>query len=389
MSPPSPVDEVLRGGWGPGGEEAPAPVAVPAGTPEAPRNDPVKPASVAPVPPPNPAPTAVAESKSARRTDGREPLRINVPLGQLPPTQAVPEPARIPSGGVALADSTNPVSPGLAVSPSTLSDQAHSRRTLDAGVSPASGGLDGAGPRIPPPGSSVAVSDVSGRAPAADSAVSALVLPGASGAPVLGVAQAGPTGSLASPSLRLDPLPATSMPDVPRASSIAAQAPAAATKAPSSSAGPPSLGQVSDVAAISFGPDVSVRINVTSATLAPKTAAEVSGPTRPAAVVLNSGSVSPASVAASTAIPLEPVRRAASPSAAPGTPPAIAVSPVATAADPASDGAITSAVIDPDTRGSADESSRLQAERRARDEELRSHGPALRRWLQDHFPFLF
>lgn len=389
MSPPSPVDEVLRGGWGSGGEEAPEPVAVPAGTPEAPRNAPVTPASVAPAPPANPAPSAVAESKPPRKADGREPLRINVPLGQLPPAQPVPEPARISSGGVALANSTNPVSPGLSVSTSPLSGPVPSRWTLEAGVSPASGGLDGAGGRIPTPGTAVPASDAPGRAPSVDSGAGALILPGASGAPVLGVAQADPTPSLASPSLRLDPPPATSMPDAPKASSIAAQVPAAATKAPSSAAGSPSIGQVPAGAAASTGAGVRAQIHVAATTLAPNAAAEVSGSTRSSAVELRSGSVSPASVAASAAIPFEPGRREASPSVLPGAAPAIAVSPAATVASPASDGAVTSATIDPDTRRSADESSRLQAERRARDEELRSHGPALRRWLQDHFPFLF
>lgn len=389
MSPPSPVDEVLRGGWGSGGEEAPEPVAVPAGTPEAPRNAPVTPASVAPAPPANPAPSAVAESKPPRKADGREPLRINVPLGQLPPAQPVPEPARISSGGVALADSTNPVSPGLSVSTSPLSGPVPSRWTLEAGVSPSSGGLDGAGGRIPTHGTAVPASDAPGRAPSVGSGAGALILPGASGAPVLGVAQADPTPSLASPSLRLDPPLATSTLDAPKASSIAAQVPAAATMAPSSAAGSPSIGQVPATAPIASGPGVSARINVASATPAPSTAAEVSASTRSSAVELRSGSVSPASVAAPTAIPFEPGRRAASPSVAPGTAPAIAVSPAARVASHASDGTVASATIDPDTRGSADESSRLQAERRAREEELRSHGPALRRWLQDHFPFLF
>lgn len=415
MGLPSPSDDGLGGGSA--AVTAPEPVAVPPGTPEAPPPaGPTKPVDVTP-PPPSPSPPSPvppAPAMPAQASSGRQALRL--PLGALDE----PAPAssatrrrlaeRAPALRLGLADPTHPVSEGV---PAIALDAASSPLPVP-GPSPSltvsggrSAGLssDGLSARVGV-GAAAGASRVVARLTIPDSAVAA----GEPAAPLgLGLGSASPLSADVGVSPGIDAAriaPGSAQPS--RSPTLVAAGSGAAGAAASVPLGAGSLPRAARSEATS---SERPRLDVAAARPAPlpATGASPALGSLPGAPPPGSPAADPIGIAAPATPPAQP---ASSQPGSPSSPPARAVSLAPGAADataaasehgsvavglpgaPSSRSAspsapLASGVIASASEPDGDAASRKEAQQRAREAERRSHSSGMRRWFQDHFPFLF
>lgn len=415
MSPPSPVEDLLRGGWVSGGSEAPEPVAVPPGTPDAPRPSPV----AAPAPPPAAIPGVPSgtvpgsdapkpDSKAAPRQDvGRQPLRLNVPLGDAVALRELPQSTRIPAGGAALPTSPGSGSPALsarAAAPLSFDDAARlelqptgvrgSMATL-----PAAPPLEVGASDVRPEGAAVVIrpslertspsSQPTGRSPGLGLDVPSIPAGRVDARPGLSVSRADAPASPSADPLHLGMRSEAAMP--PSAASEGAHVPAPPNAAPVAgldAGGSPRLGQLPGDASADRATTAVARIGAPADAPAITVTPGGTAP-RASAVVVHVASAAVSAATTSAVVTVEPGRAAV---ASPGASPAPAKLPApsdapGTVAPHGAGGAIATGAFDDAARSSGDP--RRQAERQALEDERRAHGSALRRWLESHFPFLF
>lgn len=149
----------------------------------------------------------------------------------------------------------------------------------------------------------------------------------------------------------------------------------------------PAIGPISEAGAIGPGLAARADINLSALTMKPPVSGQAQEPEVSASLELrpNAGRLTQAGGAA--VVPVPAGQGAIVADVSPGTTPTVDVPAGSGQGERGSASAINSAAFDQSGQdGAAD---RLQAQRKAQEEERRSHGTSLRRWLQDHFPFLF
>lgn len=398
----------MRGGWTSGHDAAPEPVAVPEGTPEAPSPAPapvpsatITPARSAQVTPVGSGPVNPAPQADPMSGKGREPLRLNVPIGEPSAARAPSEPARIDAAGDTLSLGTAAGPPSLSV-PVPVPKPAESSR-LDSrlggvGASASFGGaapLPDHGPNQVASGPSVSPARIQldsatasgGSATDAPGARSGgrdgASFPGATTRAGLVISRTAAVGSGQAPSLHLGLLADVPAPVGTQASPAQVRTPASPSLPGSPGGGRLSAdGHASSVAGMSESQSSTRRLGVGDATTASASRASSSA--------LQTGTSKVRSDAAANVLPIQPgASTALHLAAGHDVPVDVTVPGPATTASRQGDQPLTSGAYDVGSTGSRDESARLQAEREARDEERRNHGSALSRWLRDHFPFFF
>lgn len=420
MGLPSPSDDGLGGGSA--AVTAPEPVGVPPGTPDAPPSpDSTKPVDLTPPassPAPAPKPTTPAQPAPAAPTQASSGSRgLRLPLGSLDDPGSAPlanrrrvaerAPAlRLGLGGPGRAVSEGAPGIGLdaVASPLPVPGSSPALRVPGGraeGLS--SDGLPGPGVTGAPAGAS---QDAVARLSVPDSAVVA----GKSAAPFgLGFGSASPLSAVGGVSPGIDPAriaPGSGLPS--RSPALAA---GGSGTAGAGGSGPLGLGSLPGVAQPDTTLSARPQLDVAAAIPAPSPVAGVSPalgslpgappPASPAAGTL--GIAAPVAAPARVDSPqsgsarssLAPVVSLAPGSAgaaanAPSQGPLAANLPAAPSSRSASPSApLASGFIAGASEPDGDAASRKQAQQRAREDERRSHSSGMRRWFQDHFPFLF
>ena len=384
MLPPSPVDELMRDGWGAGGETAPEPVGVPPHTPDAPASVTV-PRPQSPQPPSSNTTPPKTEVAVVKKDTAKQPLRISIPLADPVPAPAAPAPAQLNAYGTPLALKAGSDSPALSVSGSAPARVSSSASLgFDAKHTPSISGSLGVSGRVEVGASLDATTQTDNPVPRLHPHASSLPGTGPSGSPGLAVHQGDvpsvpksasvPLGLLsAQPGAELKATDVSLAPDAAKPSQTVV-APAA-----------PLLGVPPAAGLVTSGTTATPEIEVSLKK------AKVSGasqkPQAPATVELYADSVQAKSGHSASVLSVEPNQRVVGAEVLPGTA-RLADLPAGTPqSERASESAINSAAFDPSSEATATD--RRQTDRQAQEEERRSHGSSLRRWLQDHFPFFF
>lgn len=390
MAPPSSVDDLIPAGWGGRAPEAtpPEPVAVPPGTPDAPRPPEVSPgpSAVTPVPVNPPAPAAPAPAgKSAKLDAGRQPIRLpldlpvrlpdaprakpvaaSVNLNALPEARRGDPSPQVPLAGPAVLD------PGIGRSPSVavpLLPDAALREPLPVGLAPGSAKVrpNLAGAASLRPLSVPTLDDIAaGRAPMQVTAGGARSQP-AGHAPGLEVGSAAPLAAEPFHTIALEPPAPGPIPVTAPGGAIGLRVTAAL--AASSQVERGGALPIGEMPGASGAPVVSPAGNGTSHSSPSPSLPGLPAPmasSAPASTVTlpsaNGPVVGPSSPRGGPGVDVRPAR--------PLSRPAGAVAPSAPGV------AMPSAPDRPD------------ASRRPR-EEARAGETALQRWFRDHFPFFF
>ena len=405
MRLPSPVDDLRKATWGQGDEtvsDAPSPVAVPPGTPDAPPA--VTPVATAPVKP-APAPAVPAEpAKPADRVQlGRQPLRLPFPEADAQPLslRRSDEPRlRIGQGALLLPDVGG--SPALVTPRATSQENASGTARLSvSGAKPLSIGV-GASPRLDG-------LDAGSPGPVADGQPGLVV----SGGPSPRVTPAMPlelalvrtsggmaTGESISPKAEVPLAPpvagsgshlAPALPEIGPPSSSATSITSTSGNLSVAKAKPiPGVAELASPALpVTDGTQLGASVTSTPIAVTVGTLSAVAATDTSRAPVLSPGSVVHAGTGSLSVVTVKP---GAASVIARGPSDALpmqvsGVSPVdasAAASDSLTSGGLAQAAAE-----APEVSARREAERRAREAESREHGSALTRWLRDHLPFFF